>query len=515
MLARYMKSLQVFIVLDDIDHEDQLNALLPVSDSLGWGSIIVVTSRESGVLTKWGISSIYKMKTLNPEYCKQLLCWHAFLQPSPMCGFEDLVEKFMNVCRGLPLSLKIIGELLKGKPKEYWNSLLNKVSRSLPKDLKGILSVSFKELDEEEQEIFLDIACFFIGEQKSLAIAVWDASGWSGVYSWEILENKCLVEVDERNRITMHDHLRDLGKEIAETKPPYRLYSPRQITNIQQQQQKIALVRGIKGETDEFYRPQPFQPPSYDSIELVGGSCTNSSNTPFHDCIELVRGSGTPPSLGLKILAAKDGHFTEELSALSTGLVWLRWDNLLQRALPSWLSLNNLRVLDLSHSLEMEQLWSDNAHPPLELRELNMGNIRNFLRFPRSIGRLKELKKISLNDFRCGVSCQVPITSLPEEFCDLQSLEHLELRGCHKLTSLPTNFGYLTNLRYLDLSGCLQLEELPASFKELINLQYLNLVGCTKLTFSPEILKNMTKLETVHFMGCMTLRDFTGSLLRK
>ncbi|KAH9293617.1 hypothetical protein KI387_041179, partial [Taxus chinensis] len=46
-------------------HQDQLDALLPGIDGFGSGSIIIVISRELGVLTSWGISSIYNMKGLD------------------------------------------------------------------------------------------------------------------------------------------------------------------------------------------------------------------------------------------------------------------------------------------------------------------------------------------------------------------------------------------------------------------------------------------------------------------
>ncbi|KAH9318802.1 hypothetical protein KI387_020571, partial [Taxus chinensis] len=210
VLASRLRSLSVFIILDDIDNQDQLKALLPGIDGFGSGSIIIVTSRKFGVLTSWGISSIYKMKGLGMGHASQLLCWHTFLLSFPLNGFEDLVERFLNICNGL-------GGQLYGKEKDYWESQLNKISRLLPKDIQGTLQISYGALHDEERKIFLDIACFFIGEEKSLAIAVWDGSAWSGLHNLEILVNKCLVEFDAKNCKRMHDHLRDSRKEISIT----------------------------------------------------------------------------------------------------------------------------------------------------------------------------------------------------------------------------------------------------------------------------------------------------------
>lgn len=60
------------------------------------------------------------------------------------------------------------------------------------------------------KEIFLDIACFFLGEDGDKAKRIW---GEVGVQN---LQDKCLLELDENNKIKMHDHIRDMGRKIAE-----------------------------------------------------------------------------------------------------------------------------------------------------------------------------------------------------------------------------------------------------------------------------------------------------------
>ncbi|GLJ38788.1 hypothetical protein SUGI_0790730 [Cryptomeria japonica] len=499
ILKRHLRFLQVFLVLDDVDSLHQLDALLPGIDSLGQGSLIIVTSCELGILKSWGISSIYQIKGLNPRHAKELLCWHSFLQSSPPVEFEDLVKKFVHHCNGLPLSLRVFGGLLYKKPKEYWNSQLKKISRILPHDIKETLKISFNALDKEEQEIFLDIACFFRGEEKNLAIEVWDGSGWCGVHSWEVLENKCLVEGDECNKIKMHDQLRDLGREIAKEWSPHRIWSTEQIKDIQKQaMERVILIRGISAATYDFYRV-----------------CSPHHGTPFEECMEIVRDCFTKcKSLTPSILVVKSHYFTEKCATLFPALLWLRWSNMPETALPSWLMLKNLRVLELPHYGHFKELWND-TDPPLELRELNIENALSFLKFPGSIGCLKHLKKISVAE----PMRDILMDSLPEGFCLLESLEHLQLSGFDELTSLPREFGLLTNLRHLDLSDCRKLRMLPDSFKQLINLQYINLRVCKELTLTSEnnyILENMTKLETLNFSGCKKVenlpRDITKQL---
>ncbi|KAH9288997.1 hypothetical protein KI387_033114 [Taxus chinensis] len=495
ILASRFRSVRLLIVLDDVDHQDQLDALLPPKDGLAPGSLIIITTRELGVLISWGIpsTSIYRMRVLNIQHAKQLFCWHAFLQPEPVGGFEDLVDNFLNTCNGLPLSLKVIGGQLYTKSRDYWESQLHKVSRILPQDITKRLKTSYDALEKEEQDMFLDVACFFIGEKISLAIAVWDGSGWSGVYGWETLVNKCLVELDDKNRIRMHDHLRNLGREIAAQVMPYRIWSAAQITNIENRGQWAMIVRGIMSATTQF---------APCSVHDEFPMCSSHYQPPFEKCMELMEHSDTAfkrqrPSFGLELLVVTNDNFKRDFSELSRDLVWLRWFDFKDSNLPTWLSLNNLRVLELYGASNLEQLWEKSAHPPSQLRELivtatSWGS--NLERFPSSISHLKLLKKIALISY---LGDEFLFKRLPEEFCDLQFLEHVELRHCKMLSSLPTPFGKLTNLRHIDLSCCEELRTLPVSFKQLTHLGYLDLSGCKKLALPLDTLHNITQL--LHF----------------
>jgi len=149
---------------------------------------------------------------------------HAFGQPRPVEGFEDLVSKFSNACGGLPLSLTVIGALLRGRNDlTIWRDELLKFSEILHPDIESRLRISYESLDKNDKQIFLDIACFFIGEDRDTAIRIWDGSDLYGRQGLLNLQNKCLIEVDSKNHIRMHDHLRDLGRDIGEKESPYRL----------------------------------------------------------------------------------------------------------------------------------------------------------------------------------------------------------------------------------------------------------------------------------------------------
>jgi hypothetical protein len=214
-------------VLDDVDKVDHVEALLPV-DVLHHDSLILITSRDKNILTRSGVqeSSIYKLTGLNTELSRELFCSHAFCQPHPLSGFEYLVNQFLKACDGLPLSLKVFGGLLYGNTnKSCWEDELERLEQILPDKIQKRLQISYDALPRDEQQMFLDIACFFIGEDRDTAIRVWDGSGWNGARGFRSLMNKCLVEVEMNvidypyqrieNCIRMHDHLRDLGRDLA------------------------------------------------------------------------------------------------------------------------------------------------------------------------------------------------------------------------------------------------------------------------------------------------------------
>jgi len=224
MLVEPLKSSVALVILDDVDHVDQVKALLPVQPSeLNSGSLILITSRDNRVLIASKLvehSSIYRLTGLNHQYSKELFCNHAFNQSYPLPGFEYVVDKFLKSCEGLPLSLKVFGELLYERDISDWEDELRSLQQILPKDIHKAFIRSYNSLNKEEKDIFLDIACYFIGRNRDTAIGIWDRSGWRGRRGFQNLQNKCLVEVDRWNYIQMNDHVRDLRIEVAEVLLP-------------------------------------------------------------------------------------------------------------------------------------------------------------------------------------------------------------------------------------------------------------------------------------------------------
>ncbi|KAH9289162.1 hypothetical protein KI387_033279, partial [Taxus chinensis] len=233
----------LLIVLDDIDRHEQFEELC-FKDMQGAGNLVVVTTRDQRVLTCAGITARYQMRLLEMPHSKELFCRHAFHQPYPDNGYEDLVEDFVKICAGLPLYLKVLGSHVYGSPIEYWRLAFEKARKTPPEEIIERLKISLDRLDFEEKQIFIDIACFFIDKRKDMAVRIWKGSGWTAEHALQILRDKCLVEVkmessssdsnwEDQFVFKMHDHLRDLGRHMADKISPPRLWQSQDLRSME------------------------------------------------------------------------------------------------------------------------------------------------------------------------------------------------------------------------------------------------------------------------------------------
>jgi hypothetical protein len=477
-------SSHILVILDDVDHVNQVDALLPDQTVIHSDSLILITSRSKDVLTSLRVeeSSIYELSGLNSQHSLELFCLHCFSQPHPLPEFENLVYKFLKACDGLPLSLIVFGALLCGENEAfYWEDQLDRLQRILPTEIKQRLKISYDTLDIDEQHIFLDIACFFIGQNKDMAIRIWDGSRWKGRLGFRNLQNRCLVKVDSGNDIQMHDHLRDLGRDIAKASLPRRLWRPRENIDdlLLESESSVISVRGIRMVPSEY----------------------NDDNDDYDD--DAFGGIGMRR---LQLLDTEDAFLESILSKVELpNLLWIRWNMCPHSSLPTWIPMKNLRVLQVYGSA-LKTLWEGESQTPVQLRELEIrGPLSNI---PKSIGKLKHLERMaisfssSLMQLILRRTRHVNVETLPEEFCDLQSLKVLELRDCSEMKLLPESFGNLTNLEHIDLCKCINLERLPKSFGKLIKLTHLNLKGCSNLTISSETFGNIRTLQYIDLSYC-------------
>ncbi|OIW14671.1 hypothetical protein TanjilG_33013 [Lupinus angustifolius] len=213
---------KVLLILDDVDKQDQLHALVGHPDWFGDGSRIVVTTRDRQLLVSHGVETRYELDVLTENEALELLCWKAFKTNKVGKGYEEILKRSVLYASCLPLALELIGSTLCGKSIEEWKSAIDEFEVIPPKEIQKILKISFDALEEKEQQIFLDIACFFKGYELLEVEDILSAHyGVSVKYHIRVLVDKCLIKIEPFPKtVKLHDLIEDMGKEIVKQESP-------------------------------------------------------------------------------------------------------------------------------------------------------------------------------------------------------------------------------------------------------------------------------------------------------
>jgi len=168
---------RVLLVLDDVNTLDQLNVLCGRSSLFGPGSRIIITTRNMKILRRDRVNQVYQMKIMDESDSIELFSWHAFKQASPREDFARISRNVVDYSGGLPLALEVLGSYLFDMGIEDWKCALEKLKRIPNGEVHKKLKISYDALsDDTEKEIFLDIACFFIGMDRNDVIHILNGS---------------------------------------------------------------------------------------------------------------------------------------------------------------------------------------------------------------------------------------------------------------------------------------------------------------------------------------------------
>ncbi|MED6215936.1 hypothetical protein PIB30_003143 [Stylosanthes scabra] len=160
-----------FIVLDDVGSSKQLEYLIGDLQCYGAGSRIIVITGDKSVLEK-RVEKIYKMEVLDFQDSLALFSLNAFNQNYPKMGYQELSWKAVTYCKGVPLSLKVLGSFLHSKSETEWDSALQKLEKNPNAAIQNVLRLSYDGLDYQQNHIVLDIATSSTGEQKEQRVDV-------------------------------------------------------------------------------------------------------------------------------------------------------------------------------------------------------------------------------------------------------------------------------------------------------------------------------------------------------
>ncbi|XP_039164471.1 disease resistance protein RPV1-like [Eucalyptus grandis] len=292
-IKRRFRDKKVLIVLDDLNKWDQLTKFAEKRDWFGQGSRIIITTRDtnflpikdenqqSSVPMHFEEFKIYQMRELHYRHAHQLFSKHAFRMDSPPYDYDDISCDIIRKASGHPLSLEVIGSSLYCKSKQLWKDTLKKLNLVPTQDVLDKLKISFEMLEDTQKEIFLDIACYFIGEERIHPHYVWKALDFFPRSDIIVLTRMSLIKIVD-DRLLMHDLLRDLGREIVRQEnlnvpeKRSRLWCPKVALNVMQTRKGTKNIVALKltrlSKERDFTSDEFASFPSLRFLELEGGN---------------------------------------------------------------------------------------------------------------------------------------------------------------------------------------------------------------------------------------------------
>ncbi|XP_056169334.1 disease resistance protein RUN1-like [Syzygium oleosum] len=485
---------RVLLVLDDMDENEQFMNLAMNSYSYGPGSRIVITTRdfpmtnvdglEENILTRPPQILLYEMKEMHFDHALLLFNKHAFNTDLAPCDLYDLSRQVVELTGGLPLALKVIGSHLRTISKAKWKTTLTKLKEVPHEKVQQRLKISYDALGCEEQQIFLDIACFFVNKKKINAMYMWEACSFYPEVEIDVLIRKSLIRIDY-DRIWMHNQLRDLGREIVRQENIKNLGDRSRLWFLEMSQAK----KGTKNVVALA--------PRRSRHNFTREDFANLKNARF-----------------LKLYG---GNFAGICEDILPELRWLCWRNCPSQLQANNFVLNQLVVLKLSGNITIEE-WSGWVEIMVasKLKVLKIAGSKSLIKTP-CFSEFVSLERLVLKDF-------LTLAEIDPSIGELQRLNYLKIKWCPHLKELPKEIGCLTalkeliliqghNVRYLpDSIGNIRglsrlviedtgLIELPETIKGLVDLKHLCLVNCTYLNSLSDALGELKSLTELDLSG--------------
>jgi ABC-type dipeptide/oligopeptide/nickel transport system ATPase component len=319
----------ILLVLDDVSNARDAEAVI---GGFGWfshGHRIILTSRSKQVLVQCKVKKPYEIQKLSDfesfRLCKQYLD-----------GENPVISELISCSSGIPLALKL---LVSSVSKQYITNMkdhLQSLRKDPPTQIQEAFRRSFDGLDENEKNIFLDLACFFRGQSKDYAVLLLDACGfftYMGIC--ELIDESLISLVD--NKIEMPIPFQDMGRIIVheEDEDPCersRLWDSKDIVDVLTNNSGTEAIEGIFLDASDLtceLSPTVFG--KMYNLRLLKFYCSTSGN----QCkLTLPHGLDTLP---------------DELSLL-------HWENYPLVYLPQKFNPVNLVELNMPYS-NMEKLW--------------------------------------------------------------------------------------------------------------------------------------------------------------
>nr|XP_043634632.1 probable disease resistance protein At5g66900 isoform X2 [Erigeron canadensis] len=520
-LMPHMGSDKILLVLDDVWSESEsiiqdLRFPMP-------GYKILVTSRF--LFPRF--HSTFELTLMNEEDARTLFCYLAFPNDGiPVNVPDDIVNKIVKLCRGLPLALTAAAASLSGQPLLKWRRTLKIMSDGHPilhSNSSIILSQKSRidALDELPivKECFLDMG-LFPADERIAAMALVDM--WVELYNLDdegMYTSDNLIELSLRSLINLSSLRKEVGeldgycdglyvtKDVLLRELAIHLSSQEPVA-----ERKRLFVEVHGNEFPTWWIEQIAQPIN---AQILSISTDETFVSNWYDLIapkvevlalNVHSEEYTLPQFIermhlLKVLRITSYDlYPSQLHNLSvmgylSNLKRIRFEHVsISSSIQPIFALQNLRKLSFVLCEIGNALIScTTKSPPMllpNLTEIEIDRCYDIKELPSELCNLVQLKKLSLTD------CH-QLEFLPEELGSLSNLVKLGLRCCTKLQELPQSIGSLNKLIFLDISDCSNISTLPAGIGELCGLRVLKMSGCRRLQELPMSMSKLWQLEEV------------------
>ncbi|CAN1156628.1 Disease resistance protein L6 [Linum perenne] len=531
MIRDRVSQYKVLIVLDDVDDKFKFDNILGKFEHFVSSSRFIITSRNTKVLTSLRCCKLYEVGEMSFEHSLQLFCKHAFRKDYPPHDYRTLSRDILSTTGGLPLTIKVVGSLLFQEEKDVWEEKLVRLQEMPEMEVFERLKISYDALEYEAKQIFLDIACFYVGTDKEIASYMWSDCKFYPVSSISVLIQRSIIKIGDKNEFKMHDQLRDMGKAIVREED---IEHPWMRSRIWSDDDAFELLVGKKGTdrvkavranssspeicqlTNEHFR-------NLSDLRYLDGNSTELTGD-FNDLLDNLR--------WLQLHYHEDsGDRLKNFHMNKLVILDLRGSDITDDW-GGWIHIKmarKLKVLDLSYCRFITKVPDLSTHGSLEhlhlyavrgtTQDLNIGNVKNIkvlnlenCRIRKivggNIGTLQQLRELNVSSCKCGdkwlklsklkslaVLYASNIRTIGPQLLP-PSLTELHLSVCPKLECLP-NFENLENLIELSIYRCSMLRKIEGC-----GGRELEVGGCTLL----EKLPNLSKFPSLRKLGIWDMK---------
>ncbi|XP_044498912.1 putative disease resistance protein RGA4 isoform X4 [Mangifera indica] len=413
------------------------------------GSTMIVTTRHEHVAKEIRSSHTHRLSLLSDGDCKSLFQEHAFGTGAAANADQisiSIYERVLKRCKGLPLAAKTLGCLLRSKPSDTWEKILDSKIWSTFNESDHILpalKLSYHYLPSNLKRCFGYCAIFpqdYEFEEKELAL-LWIAEG---------IVQPSNEQLDEAG---LH-HLPCL----------YRI--------------------GISG---------------CPKLSVREGVPTSLRQLLINECEDdkgMGMGTGTGMLTSLKTLEIFSLPQLKSISDLTNVTALERLDIIslpLLESISDLTNLTSLKWLQINNLPQLELI--SNLSGLTSLTELYIDKCQKLKSIP-SLSGLTSLEVLLIHN--------LPQLETFPSFSGLTSLERLNIAKLPQLESIP-NLSGLTSLKDLQISECPRIKSIR-SLSGLTSLQQLRIADLPQLE-SIQDLSSLTSLEDLQISECPRIKS--------